>query len=168
MKWHPTIGLIALILTTSSFSLEARDFPEKEVYTREEVQKLREVLDQRTLKLDQDIETQAEYVEALKKQVEEHLAKIDDARKEIADFMNARDEKEEGKLKKLARFYEAMEAEQAAPLLQNVHNDLAIKIFDRMDTRKAGAILALYPPPRAASITANFPRLRLQADREGN
>lgn len=140
-------------------------FPEKEVYTRAEVEALHKVLEQKSDKLDQDIETQKEYIESLKKQVQDHLAKIDSARTEIADFMNARDEKEENKLKKLARFYEAMDAEQAAPHLQKVNDELAIKIFDRMDTKKAGAILALYPNQRAAIITAAFPRLKIQADK---
>ncbi|PIR22438.1 MAG: hypothetical protein COV44_07680 [Deltaproteobacteria bacterium CG11_big_fil_rev_8_21_14_0_20_45_16] len=145
---------------------EARLFPEKEYYTKEEVMALRKILDQKSVKLDQDLGSQKEYVESLKKQVEDHLAKIDGARKEIADFMNARDEKEETKLKKLARFYEAMEPEQASPLLQKVDDDLAIKIFDRMDAKKAGSVLALFPPPRAAKITTQFPKLRLQAERE--
>lgn len=144
-----------------------REFPEKEYYTKEEVMALRKVLDQKTEKLDQDIETQKEYLVSLEKEVRDHLAKIDAARNEIAEFMNERDEKEENKLKKLARFYEAMDAEQASPLMQKLDNDLSIKILDRMDTKKAGAILALFPPQRAASITSAFPRLKLQADKGG-
>lgn len=142
-----------------------RKFPEKQFYTKEEVFTLREVLDQKENQLNQDLETQREYIESLNAQVADHLAKIEAARQEIAEFMNQRNEKEENKLKKLARFYEAMEAEQASPLLLKIQNDLAIKIFDRMDTKKAGAILALFPPIRAAQITSNFPRLKLQADK---
>ncbi|MDB5038228.1 MAG: hypothetical protein JWQ35_1756 [Bacteriovoracaceae bacterium] len=140
-------------------------FPEKEVYTKAEVEALKEVLDKKSNQLDQDIDAQVKYLEALKVQTEEHLKKIEVARNEIADFMNTRDEKEEGKLKKLARFYEAMDAEQAAPLLKDVADDLAIKIFDRMDTKKAGAILAQIPAARAARLTAAFPKLKLQVDR---
>lgn len=142
-----------------------RKFPEKEYYTQEEVKALRKVLEQKSFKLDQDIETQKEYVESLKTQVEDHLAKIESARKEIAEYMNERDDKEEKKLKKLARFYEAMDAEQASPLMQKIKDDLIIKIFDRMDTKKAGAVLALFPPLRAARITSAFPKLKLQADK---
>lgn len=137
-------------------------FPEKEVYTREEVAALREVLDKKSTQLDQDIDAQVKYLESLKVQTEEHLKKIESARNEIADFMNTRDEKEEGKLKKLARFYEAMDAEQAAPLLKDVNDELAIKIFDRMDAKKAGTVLAQLPAPRAARLTMQFPKLRLQ------
>ncbi|MBN8554435.1 MAG: hypothetical protein J0L93_03230 [Deltaproteobacteria bacterium] len=140
-------------------------FPEKEFYTKAEVEALREVLDKKTVQLDQDIDTQKKYVESLKGQIEEHLKKVETARTEIADFMNTRDEKEEGKLKKLAKFYEAMDPEQAAPLLKDVNDDLAIKIFDRMDTKKAGSILAQLPAPRAAKLTQQFPRLKLQAER---
>jgi flagellar motility protein MotE (MotC chaperone) len=140
-------------------------FPDKEFYTREEVAALQSALQKRSDLLEQDIGTQKEYVESLKAQVEEHLAKIQAARGEIAEFMNSRDEKEEGKLKKLARFYEAMDPEQASPLLQKVQDELAIQIFDRMDAKKAGGVLALYPPARAAKITAAFPRLKLQMER---
>lgn len=145
-----------------------RDFPEKEYYSREEVMALRKVLDQKTNQLNQDIESQKEYLESLKMQVGDHLAKIDSARNEIADYMNQRDEKEEGKLKKLARFYEAMDAEQASPLMQKLSNELTIKIFDRMDTKKAGLILALFAPQKAAVITSAFPRLKLQASVGGS
>lgn len=177
MKWAliclctiPTTDLFAQEKSTDAAadpkvetkSVVAREFPEKEFYTKEEVQALRTVLESKSQQLSQDIETQRAYVESLKKQVEDQLAKIEGARNEIADFMNSRDEKEETKLKKLARFYEAMDAEQAAPLFSKMEDDLAIKIFDRMDTKKAGGILALIPAQRAARITANFPRLRLQ------
>jgi flagellar motility protein MotE (MotC chaperone) len=140
-------------------------FPDKEVYTKAEVDALREVLDKKSTQLDLDIDTQVKYLESLKVQTEEHLKRIEAARTEIADFMNTRDEKEEGKLKKLARFYEAMDAEQAAPLLKDVNDELAIKIFDRMDAKKAGTILAQLPATRAARLTTQFPKLRLQVER---
>jgi flagellar motility protein MotE (MotC chaperone) len=140
-------------------------FPEKEVYTKAEVEALREVLEKKSIQLDQDIDAQVKYMESLKCQTEEHLKKIEAARTEIADFMNTRDEKEEGKLKKLARFYEAMDAEQAAPLLKDVNDELAIKIFDRMDAKKAGTILAQLPATRAARLTVAFPKLKLQMDK---
>ncbi|TVQ78253.1 MAG: hypothetical protein EA369_07235 [Bradymonadales bacterium] len=159
------VGVPSFLLAEESENRSGRLFPDKEFYSREEVAALQTVLEQRSNLLEQDIETQKEYVESLKRQVREHLEKIQVARNEIADFMNARDEQEEAKLRKLARFYEAMEPEQASPLLQRVQDDLAIKIFDRMDARKAGGILALYPAPRAAKITAAFPRLRLQVER---
>jgi flagellar motility protein MotE (MotC chaperone) len=140
-------------------------FPDKEYFSRAEVDALKVVLDKKSSQLDQDIDAQVKYLESLKAQTEEHLKKIENARTEIADFMNTRDEKEEGKLKKLARFYEAMDAEQAAPLLREVQDELAIKIFDRMDTKKAGAILAQLPASRAARLTQQFPRLRLHVDK---
>jgi flagellar motility protein MotE (MotC chaperone) len=140
-------------------------FPEKDIYTRAEVEALKEVLDKKSTQLDQDIDAQVKYLESLRSQTEDHLKKIESARNEIADFMNTRDEKEEGKLKKLARFYEAMDAEQAAPLLKDVQDDLAIKIFDRMDAKKAGTMLAQLPPARAARLTTQFPKLRLQMDK---
>jgi flagellar motility protein MotE (MotC chaperone) len=147
---------------------ETGAFPEKEFYTKAEVEALRQVLDEKSQQLDQDIDSQKKYIESLKVQVADHLKKIETARNEIADYMNTRDEKEESKLKKLAKFYEAMDAEQAAPLLKDVQDDLAIKIFDRMDAKKAGTILAQLPATRAARLTAAFPRLRLQADKSGS
>jgi len=144
-------------------------FPDKEFYTKAEVEGLRQVLDEKSQQLDQDLDSQKKYIESLKTQLVDHLKKIETARNEIADYMNTRDEKEESKLKKLAKFYEAMDAEQAAPLLKDVQDDLAIKIFDRMDAKKAGTILAQLPANRAARLTAAFPRLRLQqAERNQN
>ncbi len=144
---------------------ENGSFPEKEFYTKQEVESLRTVLEEKNTQLDQDIDSQKKYLESLKTQVEDHLKKVEAARNEIADFMNTRDEKEESKLKKLARFYEAMDVEQAAPLLKDVNDELAIKIFDRMDAKKAGTLLAQLPANRAARLTTAFPRLRLQMEK---
>lgn len=188
MKQAVIAGICAIVSVTT-FSVEAQDkaankeevkkeeasteasaeeatrlFPKKEFYTKEEVLALQKVINQKSTKLEEDIETQKQYMESLNKQVSEHLDKIEAARKEIAEFMNMRDEKEEKKLKKLAKFYEAMEPESAAPLLKTVQDELMIKIFDRMDTKKAGGILAQFPAQRAARITAQFPKLKLQAD----
>lgn len=142
-------------------------FPDKEFYTKAEVQALRSVLDEKSAKLERDMEAQKKYLESLKSQVSEQLRQIEAAQNEIADYMNARDEKEEGKLKKLAKFYEAMDPEQAAPLMKEISDELAIKIFDRMDVKKAGSILAQIPNARAARITSAFPKLKLQADTGG-
>lgn len=186
MKWLASFGLVILPLSLKAEEAKKDEkpekvekaasktdssdpnqlFPDKEFYTRQEVQALREVLDKKTNELDQDIGSQKKYMESLKAQVAEHLAKVETARNEIAEFMNSREEREEGKLKKLARFYEAMDAEQAAPLLKDVNDELAIKIFDRMDVKKAGAILALIPGPRAARLTQSFPKLKIQAERD--
>lgn len=138
-------------------------FPPKECYTKEEVDALKEVLDERTHELEHDIETQKEYLVSLESQVAEHLSQIEEARNEIAEFMNQVAEEEERKLKTLASFYENMQAEQASPLFGNINDNLAIQILDRMDARQAGALLALLPPSRAARITAEFPRLKIQA-----
>ncbi len=143
-------------------------FPEKETYTREEVNALREVLVKKSTQLNQDIDSEKKYAESLKIQVEDHLSKIESARKEIAEYMNQRDQREEGKLKKLAKFYESMDAEQAAPLVKDVSDEMLIKIFDRMDAKKAGGVLAQLPAQRAARLTQAFPKLKLQADRSAD
>lgn len=140
-------------------------FPDKETYSRAEVEALKSVLSKRTAQLEQDIETEKKYVESLKQQVSEHLTKLEAARNQIAEFMAAKDQREEAKLKKLAKFYESMDAEQAAPLMRDVPDDMAIKILDRMDTKKAGSILALIPPARAAKLTQGFARLKISADK---
>jgi len=140
-------------------------FPDKETYTRAEMEALKSVLSKRTAQLEQDIETEKKYVESLKQQVSEHLTKLEAARNQIAEFMAAKDQREEAKLKKLAKFYESMDAEQAAPLMRDVPDDMAIKILDRMDTKKAGSVLALLPPARAAKLTQGFARLKISADK---
>jgi flagellar motility protein MotE (MotC chaperone) len=172
MNWLIALPLAALVIQ----NLEAQEaapaaapaqgsFPEKEVYTRAEVEALKSVLVKKSVELDQDIETEKKYVESLKQQVSEHLVKVEAARNQIAEFMSQKDQREEAKLKKLAKFYESMDAEQAAPLLKDVPDDMAIKILDRMDTKKAGSVLALIPASRAAKLTQGFARLKISADK---
>jgi flagellar motility protein MotE (MotC chaperone) len=171
MKPLQIFGFIAsfasLLATHASASDLESLIPPKEFYTREEVVALKKAFSEKCDRDQEDMNSKIEYMNSLQTQVASHLQKLEAANNQIADFMNVKNDKEEGKLKKLARFYEAMDPEQASPHLQKVNDDLTIKIFDRMDTKKAGAILALYPAPRAAKITAAFPRLRIQADQGG-
>ena len=169
MKLLQTSGFIAFFVSISISVYAETDLeyliPPKEFYTKEEVMALQKAFSEKCDRDQEDMNTKIEYMNSLQTQVTAHLQKLESANNEIADFMNVKDDKEENKLKKLARFYEAMDPEQASPHLQKVGDELTIKILDRMDTKKAGAILALYPAQRAARITAAFPRLKLQAEK---
>lgn len=143
-------------------------FPDKDVYTKEEVSALKALIQKKTDRLEIDAEAEHKYLEELKVQVAEHLAKVEAARNEIASYMSKKDEKEEAKLKKLTKFYEAMEPEQAAKLFKEINDDLAMKMIERMNLQKAVGILSLMPTERAARLTANFSKLKLNAERKGS
>ena len=177
MRWMKC--LIGLVFITTQLASEPKKpevdrgeeiaFPEKMIYTKEEVQTLRGYLDSKSVELKQNSkllkeerEEREKYLNSLAEQIDGRLAKIERARNEIAEFMAGRDKRENEKLKKLAEFYEAMPPEQAATLFKSVDDDLAIKILDLMAPKKVGLILAQMPPDRAAKITKTFSTLKLQ------
>jgi len=57
------------------------------------------------------------------------------------------------KLARLASVYEAMPAEQALPIVAKLPDPLVHDLFQRMDERQVGKLLALMPPERAALLT---------------
>lgn len=136
-------------------------FPEKEIYSREEVAAIKKLLEGQSAVVKTDLEQQKEYLAAAKVEIEEDLKKLTDVRKTIESFMGEKDKAEALKIKKLAKYYENMDAEQAAPLLEGVEEKLVISMFDVMDAKKAGMILGLMNKKIAERITEAFPRLKV-------
>jgi flagellar motility protein MotE (MotC chaperone) len=165
MKFQVCFGIAFISSLNPSFTEERTPFPEKEIYTREEVAALKASLDQKVVEEAQSLDVEKKYLDSLKSEIAQHLAKIDAARNEIASFMSQKDEREEAKLRKLTKFYEEMEAEQAAKLFERFSDDMAMKLLDRMNLRKAVGILSLMPVERAARLSNNYPKLKLQADK---
>lgn len=100
-----------------------------------------------------------ERLNAIRKDVDERIGKytlllnqIDEALKKIEQI---RDER----LDHVVKAYEAMSAEDAAARLSALDESMAVKIMLRMKGKKAGAVIGLMEPRKAASITEKMAKV---------
>lgn len=92
-------------------------------------------------------------IKTLRSEIEERIAHLSKARQEMEQVVDElKLEKEKG-VKKLAKIYESMEAEEAATRIELVDNRLAVKLLKSMKQKSAAAILAAVKPKKAALLT---------------
>jgi flagellar motility protein MotE (MotC chaperone) len=65
------------------------------------------------------------------------------------------------KIKHLVSVYANMKAEQAASVIENLDQDLAVKILSGMRGRQAGEILNNVSPEQAAKLSEELTRLHV-------
>jgi len=99
----------------------------------------------------------------LRKQVDEKieaytklLAQVEAAAKKIEEAKSER-------LENVVKSYEVMSAEDAAARLSVLDNDIALQIMTRMKSKKAGAIIAVMEPQKAAALTKSMATLSLKS-----
>jgi len=74
--------------------------------------------------------------------------------------VRARDEREEARIRQLARVYEAMRPRDAAAILDDLDMPILLQVIERMREAKASPVLAAMRPERARAATAELSRLR--------
>lgn len=89
---------------------------------------------------------------ALKKEVEEKIAKYEALLLRIEQAEGAKKEARAARLDRLVRIFEAMAPAEAAERLSSLDEATAAGIVGRMKERKAAPILAAMPPARAAAL----------------
>jgi|SRR5208283_159325 len=123
---------LTLTLTCLSYAQEQQPQPQE--------QKQQKSLEEERLSIiKSDIQKEIEYIEKLKKEIE-------DARKII-------DENTQERLQKVSKIYEAMPAEEAARRLEKLDEDTAVDILSVLKPRSAGGIMAQMDNAKAASIS---------------
>lgn len=82
----------------------------------------------------------------------ERLEDLEEVRGELDDKLAELDAIEEGRRAALTEMTSKMRPKQAAPFVAALQDDLAVDVLDRMQPAKAGKILAVMPPDKAASL----------------
>jgi flagellar motility protein MotE (MotC chaperone) len=95
--------------------------------------------EERLKNIEKEVEAKIQKVNQLLAQVEEGLKKLEDFRSE--------------RIGHLVKTFEAMPPEEAAARLVGLGKPLAIQIIFKMNTKKAGAILAVMDPKKVAEFT---------------
>ncbi|HHO51816.1 MAG TPA: hypothetical protein ENK18_13295 [Deltaproteobacteria bacterium] len=84
--------------------------------------------------------------------LKERLGELSDVRAEIDGLLAELDAVEESRRVALTEMTEKMRPKEAGPFLGAMDEVLAVDLLDRMQTSKAGKILAVMPPPKAARL----------------
>ena len=84
------------------------------------------------------------------------LAQLQKTRDQIESVLKTADAQDEKRITDLVKMVEANRATAAAPILAAVAPDLAVRVLDRMNTQKAGKILAAMNPAQAAALAERF------------
>lgn len=96
-------------------------------------------------------------VEAVTPQVEKIDRQIPAAKQvispETAEIMAKAKAEEEKNISRLARLYASMKAEAAAPIINELEDDMVVMILRKMEDEQAAKILTAMEPQRAAKLT---------------
>ncbi len=89
----------------------------------------------------------------LKQEVTEKQREIDNLRKSIENLVAQSNSLEMMRLKHLARIYDSMRPQEAAPIISSLPDDMIVKIMRLMKKRSVGKILGRMEQSRASEIS---------------
>ncbi|MEW6116898.1 MAG: hypothetical protein AB1553_08360 [Nitrospirota bacterium] len=94
-----------------------------------------------------------ERLNILKADIQREMEKYRKLKKEIDEAQKALDVKNEEKLQKLAKMYEAMPSDEAARKLERLDDETAVTILGSLKPKTAGKILAQMENEKAATLS---------------
>ncbi|KAB8138739.1 hypothetical protein F9U64_03735 [Gracilibacillus oryzae] len=121
-----------------------------------------EVFDQQLAEKDETILTRDEEISSLQTQLQEKDQQIGDLQEEIASLSEQMAEQQndieatavaEESDQEITASFEEMKPKTAAPIIENLDNQLAISILNQLDSKVRGEILAEMEPETAANYT---------------
>jgi len=140
------LGLFASPATAQDDMLKLIEAKRIEQKEKEEMLKRDEV---RLTALKKEVDEKIEAYTRLLAQVEAAIKKVEQVRGE--------------KIENVVKAYEAMPAEDAAARLSVLDDDTTLQIMTRMKSKKAGAIIAIMDPRKAAVLTRSMATVQVKS-----
>lgn len=97
------------------------------------------------------------------KLVESQIAKVEQTRKEISEKLKDRIEQDQKKIEQLVEVYSSMRPNQAAKILEEIEEDLAIQIISKMKKKNAAEILNVMKFEKSSKFAELFTGYRSPA-----
>ncbi len=91
-----------------------------------------------------------------KVEIEARIQYLEKVRRDIAGVLKDRVEVDQEKIQKLVEFYSNMKPAQAAEIIANINEDLAVGVLSNMKKRSAAAILNMIEPKKARKLSEKF------------
>ncbi len=98
-------------------------------------------------------------LKSLEAEVDKKLNELRTMRMELEKQLGQKDEIEAKRIKQLSRMYEKMEPAQAAGLMSDLDEDLAVQILSGMKAKAAGRLLDAMNKDKATSLSAAYSEL---------
>ncbi|MGD1076244.1 MAG: hypothetical protein ABR903_09260 [Thermodesulfovibrionales bacterium] len=102
-----------------------------------------------------------ERLNILKKEVEDKIEKYTKLLTQLENTLKKTEQVKDERMGHVVKAYDAMSAEEAAARLAALDEDMAVKIMRMMKSKKAGAIMALMEPKKAALLTKQMAEVKL-------
>ncbi len=102
---------------------------------------------------------------AAEQKLDQRITELQALQKRLDALSSERQQNEDAAWASLVRLYEAMKPRDAAAIFDDLDMPVLIQLTDRMNERKAAAILAAMQPDRARDLTARLAKSRVK--REG-
>lgn len=99
-----------------------------------------------------EIATREADLRAAETRLTERLGELQATRAQLEEMLAQMEEEREGRVRGLVRMVESVRAKEAAPIMQELDDQLAVEVLERMNRTKAGKLLAAMAPPRAARL----------------
>lgn len=113
-------------------------------------------LEQRELELkrkEQNLHEQEQHLLQMQKEVEQKLQELIVIQKDIQTFRNEKAETKNTNIRSLAQIYGTMKPKEAAKLLENMDEKLAVNVLSTMKANEAADVLAIMDVKKAAKIS---------------
>ncbi len=115
---------------------------------------VQESKDVRTLKLREDeLAAKERALAAMEKTIDDKLAELKRSEASLKALLDQADVLKDARIKRQVDTYMAMKPKQAAEVLSNMDQDLAVKILTGMKPKVAGEIMTYVKTPKAAKLT---------------
>lgn len=125
------------------------------------VEEMAEALESRSRGLDLREKTLVEReadLRAAEERLTRRMEELEATRAALEGLLRQRDERETAQVAALVRMVEGVRAKDAAPIVAELDEALAVQILGRMNRTKGGKLLAEMPPAKAASLAARLAR----------
>lgn len=112
--------------------------------------------------LQAEIEDQKAQIESLEGKLTSREETIEELNQKVADLTNQLNEENKSReerselLKKMSSSFQEMDAEQAAPIIANLDQNVAISLLENIPNQERGLIFAEMNPEQAANLTSAF------------
>jgi len=98
------------------------------------------------------VEEELKRISALKVEMVQFISRNEALRDELIDRQAKIDAANNKQVKKLAKMYEAMAPDEAAPILDTMNEKVALTLFDAMKGKAAAGIMEFMPDKKAARL----------------
>ena len=102
------------------------------------------------------LKSEEERIKNIEKEVEAKIQKLNQLLSQIEMTLKKLVEVRSERIEHLVKTFEAMPPEEAAVRLSTLDKSLAIQIIFKMNSKKAGPVMALMEPKKVAEITEAF------------